>query len=99
MAVHGVKEIPDLKVRALVAADLTNVDHGVEGKGGAVLVIGTAADGGSAGSDVVKLPLAESVVNEQVVHEERWVTGRGDGISHDTTNTVVALSVVAMVSS
>lgn len=94
VALEGVEDVADLEVGALGAADLAHVHHGVHGQGRAVDIVGAAADGRAA-VHVVDLPLAERVVHVQVVHEERRVAGRRDGVSHQTTDTVVALSVEA----
>lgn len=92
MALLGVEEVADLEVGALGAADVADVDHGVHGQRRAGGAVGTPADA-RASRHVVDLPLAERVVYEQVVHEEGRVAGRGNGIGHQTANTVVALSV------
>lgn len=92
VALQGAQDIADGKIRALAAADVAEVEHGVEGQGRAPAVARAAADGVAAG-DVAELPLAEDVVDVQVVHEEGRVAGRGDGVGHGGADTVVALSV------
>lgn len=86
---EGVQDVTDLKIRGkAVTAELS-----VEGDGGArALGVGTAADGGAA-RRVRVLPDAESVVDEQVVHEEDRVTNGRGHFSHDSANAVVAVTV------